>query len=337
MIKSKLLTFTDRGIYCPPADVFIDPWKPVNKALVTHGHSDHARYGSKAYITTKGSLPIIKYRLGSHINISGVDYGEKLIINGVKFTFTPAGHIIGSAQICVEYKGEKWVFSGDYKLQNDGISGQYEPIRCHHFITESTFGLPVFNWKPQSEVMAEINDWWQKNKEEGRVSILAAYSLGKAQRIINNVDHSIGKVFTHTAIENTNEVLRNQGEAILTTTLVDNTHTTKDYEGSLVLAPPAAINSNWSKRFKNLSDAAASGWMAIRGTRRRRSMDKGFVLSDHADWSDLNQAVKLSEAEHIYVTHGYTDIYSRYLSSIGYDAQVVKTAYEGDEVVEAQV
>ena len=193
----QLIEFRDRGLYVAPADVYIDPWKPVNKAFITHGHSDHARYGSKAYIATRAALPVIKHRLGSHINARGVEFGEEVLVNGVKFSFYPAGHIIGSAQIRVEHKGEVWVVSGDYKVEPDGVSEEFEAVKCHTFITESTFGLPVFNWRPQQEVLEDINRWWQSNKEEGKVSILAAYSLGKAQRIIQNVDHSIGKIFTH--------------------------------------------------------------------------------------------------------------------------------------------
>ncbi len=330
MSEPRLITFTEKGIYCSLADVYIDPWKPVNKALITHGHSDHARYGSKAYIATHKSVPIIKFRLGSHINISGVAYGETITINGVHFTFTPAGHIIGSAQIKVEYRGEIWVVSGDYKLENDGISGLYEPIKCHHFITESTFGLPVFKWQPQAEIMQEISAWWRENKEKGEVSVIAAYSLGKAQRIINNVDHTIGQIFTHGAVENTNEILRKQGEIIASTTRIVQGQKPSLFDGGLVIAPPSALNSAWTQRFRKYSDAIASGWMNIRGTRRRRSVDTGFVLSDHADWDELNEAVAMTGAENIYVTHGYTDIYTKYLVEKGYNARVVKTQFTGE-------
>lgn len=330
MNNNSLITFNENGIWCPIANVYIDPWKPVKKALITHGHSDHARYGSNAYIATHQSVPIIKFRLGSHIDIKGVKYGEEININGVKFSFTPAGHIIGSAQIKVEYKGEIWVVSGDYKLEDDGLSGVYEPIKCHHFITESTFGLPAFKWQPQSMIMDEINHWWRKNNEEGIVSVIAAYSLGKAQRIINNVDHSIGEIYTHGAVENTNEILRKQGEKIHKTTRIIQGMKPSIFDGSLVIAPPSAVDSNWSKRFKTQSNAIASGWMGIRGTRRRRSVDRGFILSDHADWDQLNEAVNLTGAENIYVTHGYTDIYSKYLNEKGYNAQVVKTQYTGE-------
>ncbi|HOY12903.1 MAG TPA: ligase-associated DNA damage response exonuclease [Saprospiraceae bacterium] len=328
-----LLEFTNKGIYCDQAQVYIDPWHPVKKALITHGHSDHATSGHRQYIASALSVPIIKYRLGSHIQIQGYPYGETFSINGVKFSFHPAGHIVGSAQIRVEYKGEIWVASGDYKRSEDGLSTPFEVVKCHTFITESTFGLPAFTWKSQFEIINEINAWWQKNKEEGKISIIGAYALGKAQRIINNVDGSIGKIFTHGAIENTNEVLRRQGVAIAPTIKVDQYQAKDAYNGGLVIATPSAINSSWSRKFKSQSSANASGWMSLRGARRRRSVDRGFIMSDHADWQELLDTIKETGASTVYVTHGYTDIFSKYLREIGYDAHAVKTEYNGDEEV----
>lgn len=328
----QLIEFTDKGLYVPVADAYIDPWKPVAKAFVTHGHSDHARYGSKSYIASQSALPVIKHRLGSHINAKGVKYGEEISVNGVKFSFHPAGHIIGSAQIRVEYKGEVWVASGDYKVEPDGVSEDFEPVKCNAFITESTFGLPVFKWKPQEVIMDEINSWWRSNQEEGKVSILAAYSLGKAQRIINNVDHSIGKIFTHGAVENVNEVIRKQGKELHETTRVVQGQKPSLYKGGLVIAPPSAIDSAWSTRFGDFSSCIASGWMATRKTSTRRNGDRGFVLSDHADWDGLLTAIKETEAEKIFVTHGYTAAFSKYLRSIGYYSAVVETEYSGDDL-----
>jgi len=183
--------------------------------------------------------------------------------------------------------------------------------------------------------MEEINTWWSQNAAQGRVSVIAAYSLGKAQRVINNVDHSIGNIYTHGAVENVNQVLRNQGVNIADTTRVVQGQKPSQYAGSLVVAPPSAVDSSWSKKFKDFSSGIASGWMAMRGTRRRRSADRGFVLSDHADWDELLTAIKATEAERIYVTHGYTDIFSKYLSSVGYDAGIVQTQYTGDEAAPA--
>lgn len=324
-----LLEFTDKGIFCPPAKVYIDPWKPVDRALITHGHSDHSRWGHKYYLSTESAKPVIRYRLGP-IRIETVQYGERRNINGVNFTFFPAGHIVGSAQIRVEYKGEIWVVSGDYKLEDDGISEAFVPVKCHNFITECTFGLPVYKWEPQAKIFTEINQWWKKNQAEGKVSVLSAYALGKAQRILRHLDTSIGKIFTHGAIENTNEVIRKQGIALPETTRVVQGIPKKEYAGNLILATPSALGSPWMKKFGTTSLGIASGWMNLRGARRRRAADRGFVLSDHADWEGLNQAIEDTGAERIFVTHGYTDIFRKWLEDQGYEAHVVSTEYEGE-------
>ena len=330
-----LITFTDRGLYCKRADDYIDPWKSVPKALVTHGHSDHARRGSKSYLASHSSVPVIKHRLGN-INIQGIEYGEVIKSNGVSISYHPAGHIIGSAQIRLEYKGEVWVVSGDYKVEDDGISEPFESVRCHHFVTESTFGLPVYKWEKQSKVFQQINEWWKKNKEEGKVSFLTAYSLGKAQRLIHNVDHSIGKIFTHPSIENTNEVIRNHGIELHETTLINENLPFDAYRGALIISPGSGINK-FSENQDDISIASASGWMAIKRTRRRFASERGFVLSDHADWDGLNSAIKASGAENIYVTHGYTEIFSQWLNEEGYNAQIVKTEFSGDELNEVDL
>lgn len=331
----ELLEFRKEGIYCPKADVYIDPWKPVRYALITHGHSDHARWGHQYYLCTKSAKPVIQYRLGN-VKIEAVEYGEVTTINGVKFSFHPAGHIIGSAQIRVEHKGEVWVCSGDYKIQRDGISETFEAVKCHAFITESTFGLPIYKWKPQREVMGEINQWWRTNAAEGKVSILGAYALGKAQRILQNVDASIGKIFTHGAIENTNEILRKQGIKLQATQRITKEFKKSDYVGHLVLATPSAMNSAWARRFPKASTGIASGWMSLRGMRRRRSVDRGFILSDHADWEGLNAAIQATEAERIFVTHGYTSIFKKWLIEQGKWAEEVTTAYEGESMEEKE-
>lgn len=332
-----LLQFTDKGIYCPQADVHLDPWQPVARALITHGHSDHARWGSQRYLCTHEAKSVIQYRLNTTSPIESVSYGEEVIINGVKFSFHPAGHILGSAQIRVEYQGEVWVFSGDYKLQTDGISAPFEPVRCHTFITESTFGLPVYKWKPSSEIFGEVNDWWRKNKEEGKVSVIAAYSLGKAQRVLNNLDISIGKIFLHGAIANVNNVIRAQGVRLNDTYLITKETTKKDWAGSLVMCPPSAVGSPWIRKFMPYSLGIASGWMSLRGTRRRRGADRGFALSDHADWEELNTAVKETGATRVFVTHGYSELFSQWLRDKGLDAHEIKTEYEGEALEKEEV
>lgn len=325
-----LLQFTDKGIYCEQADVYLDPWKPVDKAIISHGHSDHAYAGHKHYLCTVAAMPVIKHRLLLEGNIQTLAYGETLSINGVDFSFHPAGHIPGSAQIRIAFKGEVWVFSGDYKLQHDGISAPFEPVRCHVFITESTFGLPVYKWKPQQEVFSDINAWWKKNQSQGKTSVISGYTLGKAQRILKNVDHSIGKIFTHGSVDVINEILKAQGLLLPDAPRISNETKKEEIKGSLIICPPSAVGSLWMRRFLPYSLGVASGWMKLRGTRRRRGADRGFALSDHADWNDLNTTVRETGAEKIFVTHGYTEIFAQWLNSNGIEAKEVKTRFEGE-------
>ena len=331
-----LLQFTEKGIFCEIANVYIDPWKPVDYAIITHAHADHSRWGNKFYLSHHLSKPIIQHRLGSDIHIESMEYGEHKTINGVDFSFYPAGHIIGSAQVRVAYKGEVWVASGDYKLEDDGFSTPFEPVRCNTFITECTFGLPVFKWQDQKEVFEEINSWWRKNKAEDKVTILTGYSLGKAQRLIQGIDPSIGRVFTHGAIEKTNEIIRDMGVELNETTYVRPEINKNEYKGALVIAPPSALGTSWQKKFQPFEVGIASGWMKMRGPRRRRSVDRGFVLSDHADWEGLNTAIKATECEKVIVTHGYTNIFSKWLNDQGIATQIEATEFEGEVLEETE-
>ncbi|TLF45324.1 ligase-associated DNA damage response exonuclease [Maribacter aurantiacus] len=328
-MKSPLLKFTDKGIYCEKADVYLDPWKPVKKAIITHGHADHSRWGNEQYITHPRNIPIISQRLGD-IKTTGFEWGETFTVNNVKFSLHPAGHIIGASQVRVEHKGEVWVFTGDYKTEDDGISTPYEPVNCHTFITECTFGLPAFKWLPQKEVLADINKWWLENKKEGKTSILFGYSLGKAQRLLKYLDTEIGTIFTHGAIENMTEVLRPM-VSFPPTKLVTKETTKKELLGNIVLAPPSAHGSPWIRKMVPYVTASASGWMTFRGARRRRAIDKGFVLSDHCDWQGLLSSIEATGAEKVICTHGYSDIFSRYLREQGYDARTEATQYEGEQ------
>ncbi|GAA0752702.1 ligase-associated DNA damage response exonuclease [Psychroflexus lacisalsi] len=327
-MKEPLLAFNQNGIYCAVADVYLDPWRKVDKAIISHGHADHSRRGNKKYITHHRNIPIMKHRLGE-IDVEGKAYGELFIINNVKFSFHPAGHVIGSSQIRVEHKGEVWVFTGDYKDEADGVSTPYEPVKCHTFITECTFGLPAFKWKPQAEVMSDINQWWAENKAEGRTSVLFGYSLGKAQRLLKHLNPEIGKIYTHGAIENMTDVLREMVHFPETTRVTRET-TKKELNGNLVLAPPSAHGGTWIRKMVPYVTASASGWMTFRGARRRRAIDKGFVMSDHCDWDGLLNSIEATGCEKVICTHGYTDIFSKYLREIGFDARTEATQYDGE-------
>ena len=335
MSGTDVLTFTERGIYCPAGGFHIDPWRPVDRALITHGHADHARPGMARYLSTHAAAPVLHHRLGG-IALDTVNYGEERVIGDARVSFHPAGHVPGSAQIRVEVGGEVWVVSGDYKVAPDGVSEPFEPVLCHTFITECTFGLPVFKWAPPEDVAADINDWWARNAESGVFSVCGAYSLGKAQRILAALDTSIGPILTHGAIENTNEVLRAQGIDLPETIQVTPDLDAKRHKGAFVLAAPAALGSSWMRRFQPASTAFASGWMALRGVRRRRAADRGFVMSDHADWPGLNAAIAETGAERVFVTHGYTSVFRRWLEEQGYDAGIVATEFgDGEESEDA--
>ena len=332
MTRTHLLTFTDRGIYCPQGDFHIDPWRPVDRALITHGHSDHARIGHKHYLATHQALPVIRHRLGQ-ISAESIAYGEARAMNGVSVSFHPAGHVPGSAQIRVEHKGEVWVVSGDYKVEPDGLSEAFAPVRCHTFISECTFGLPVFHWQPQAQIIAQIAAWWASNAATGITSILGAYSFGKAQRLMAALP-ALGPILTHGAVEETTAILRAQGYTLPDTTRATAAVTAKTHPGALIIAPPSALGSAWANRFGPTSEAFASGWMALRGIRRRRSLGTGFAISDHADWPGLNTAIRETGAARVFVTHGYTAPFRKWLQDQGYDAGTVTTDYQGDDATD---
>ena len=324
-----VLTFTPRGIYCAAGDFYIDPWRPVDRALITHGHADHARPGHRIYLASCAAAPVIRHRLGN-ITLETIEFGEMRQIGGARVSFHPAGHVPGSAQIRVEVNGEVWVASGDYKTEIDGLSEPFEPVKCHAFITECTFGLPVFTWQPQPRVAAELNDWWATSVAAGRTPVLGAYSLGKAQRLLKMLNPDIGPILTHGAVEATNQILRAQGLSLPDTVQVTPDTNPKDHPGAILVAPPSAVESAWSRRFGALSTGFASGWMRLRGVRRNRGVERGFIISDHADWTGLNDAIAATEAERVFVTHGYTVQFRRWLEGRGYEAQIVRTEFEGE-------
>lgn len=328
-----LIDFTDKGLYCSAGDFYIDPWKPVVRAVITHAHSDHARWGSKHYLCHLFTKPLLQLRLGSN-SYQSVEWNETVYMNGVKVSLHPAGHIIGSSQVRVEHNGEVWVFSGDYKTENDGISGSFEPVACNTFITESTFGLPIYQWKKQQDIFDDIRTWVQKNHEEQKTSVLIAYSLGKAQRILQPLAATGLPIFAHGAVYNTHQALINSGWQLPPITRVEADAPKEIFKGNIVIAPPSADGTPWMKRFYPYSVGVCSGWMQVRGNARRKNVDAGFVLSDHADWDGLLHAVKATGAEKVFVTHGFQSAFSRYLNELGIAAGEVKTAYGEEEETE---
>lgn len=335
-----LIEFTSKGLYCRAGDFYIDPWKPVARAVITHAHSDHARWGSEHYLCHPLSLPVMRLRLGADINADTINWNETITHNGVRISLHPAGHIIGSSQVRVEYEGETWVFSGDYKTENDGISGAFEPVPCHVFITESTFGLPIYRWKKQESIYADIREWIARSHVQGKTPVITAYSLGKAQRVLQCVAEVVSDIYVHGAIWNTQEVLTAAGMQLPTVKRVTPDVPKSAYKNAVVIAPPSADGTPWMKRFTPHSVGICSGWMQVRGNVRRRNADAGFALSDHADWNGLLAAVKATGAEKVFVTHGFQAAFSRYLTENGIPAAEVKTEYgaEDDEKIpEAEV
>lgn len=325
-----LITSTPRGLYCPAGDFYIDPWAGVARAVITHAHADHARPGSAAYLAARPGMPVLRTRLGEDAALEAIDYGEARELNGVRVSLHPAGHVLGSSQVRVEHAGEVWVVSGDYKLDPDPTCAPFEPVRCHTFVTESTFGLPIYRWRPPAETFAGIDRWWADNARAGRASVLFGYAFGKAQRILASVDASIGPIVVHGAVEALNRAYREAGVALPPTRLGTELGARSEAAGALIVAPPSAQATPWLKRFGDYSDAFASGWMAIRGARRRRAVDRGFVLSDHADWPSLGRAVAASGAERVFVTHGSVETMVRWLAEQGHDARAMQTRFEGE-------
>ena len=270
-------------------------------------------------------------RLGADAAITSVEFGEAFSINGVRLSLHPAGHILGSAQVRVEHRGEVWVVSGDYKTEPDPTCTAFEPVRCHTFITESTFGLPIYRWEPQVETFEQIRAWWKANAEAGRASILYAYALGKAQRVLAGfADDPPGPIYTHGAVERLNRDYRDGGVKLPATTYAGAMPRGHDWGGSLIIAPPSAQGSTWLRKFGPASTSFASGWMRIRGTRRRRSVDRGFALSDHVDWPSLLAAISATGAENILVTHGYREPVVRWLREHGIAAESITSRWEGE-------
>lgn len=328
--SQEMIIATAAGWYCPAAGIHIDPWRPVARAVITHAHADHARRGSGAYLATPESGRLLRARLGPEITVQELPYGVPLDIGSLRLSLHPAGHLLGSAQVRLEHAGEVWVVTGDFKRDPDPTCAPFEPLRCSTLLTECTFGLPVFRWPAPETVMAEIGEWWRENAAAGRPSLLLAYALGKAQRILAGIDPAIGPIFAHGAVEQITRIYREAGVRLPPIRPMPETRARREVAGALVLAPPAADGSPWMRRAAGASRAFASGWMQIRGNRRRRAVDRGFVLSDHADWSRLLATIHESGAERILLTHGYADEMKRFLEEKGVAAEAVGIASGGE-------
>ncbi len=330
-MRAPLLAATQDGLYCEAGGFHVDPWNPVDNAVVTHAHSDHATPGCGRYLCAAEGLTVLRARLSDDAPLDASPYGEARAIDGVTVSLHPAGHILGSSQVRVEHRGEVWVVSGDYKVAPDPTCRAFEPVRCHTFITESTFGLPIYRWPSQADVFGEIDAWRRENAERGLSSVLFAYSLGKAQRVLAGVDPSQGPIYCHGAVRRLNDAYRQAGVALPPAQSASEAPADEDWSRALVIAPPSAAGTPWLRRFGDISSGFASGWMQVRGARRRRSVDRGFVLSDHADWPDLLAAIAATGAERVLVTHGSAAAMARYLNEQGLEAAVLSTRYSGEQ------
>ena len=326
-----LIHLDDHGLYCPAGDFHVDPWRRVPRAVITHGHGDHARPGMGHYWAEASGLPILRKRLGRYAPIDGVAYGEPIRFGDVTVSLHSAGHILGSAQVRIEHEGRVWVVSGDFKRDADPTCPPFEVVPCEVFITEATFAYPVYRWPDGRDVAGEIHTWWQECAAAGRPAVLFSYALGKAQRILAELTHyTDAPVLLHGAMVDLVQIYRDAGVVMVPTTPVSDLGRKTDFAGRLVLAPPSAAGSKWLRRFKNAATGFASGWMQIRGNRRRRGYDRGFVLSDHADWPSLLQTIEDCGARRVLATHGNTDVLVRHLQELGIDAAPLRAPY-GDE------
>lgn len=331
MANGELITVTPKGLYCAAGDFHIDPWQPVERAVITHAHGDHLRSGSRNYYLAAPGAGLARLRLPNEASIHPLEYGQPMSFGSVRVCLHPAGHVLGSAQVRVEGTHGVWVVSGDYKRDPDPTCAPFETVPCDVFISEATFALPAYRWAPTPTVAREILGWWEHNRSRGLASVLFAYALGKAQRVLAELAALTDEtVFLHGAVATLTDVYRAQGISMLKTSPATVTGVA-NYAGALILAPPSAAGSPWMRRFGNHRTGFCSGWMRIRGDRRRRGYDRGFVLSDHADWPSLLRTCRESGARRILLTHGYTDALCRYLQEQGVDAAALRTEYGAEE------
>jgi len=317
---SELLVMTPRGLYCPPGDFYIDPAQPAQTAVITHGHGDHLHPGHTRYILARPGLGIARARLPGRPEIAALDYGAPVRLGAASISLHPAGHILGSAQIRIEHAGRVWVVSGDYKRQSDPTCAPFEPLACDVFVSESTFALPVYRWPPVARVIEQIVSWWRSNRERELASVLFCYSLGKAQRLLAELaPYTSAPVHVHSAMTELVEVYRGAGIAMAPTVAATDQRPER-YRGALMLVPPNAARTAWIRRVGPHSTGFCSGWMRVRGERRRRGYHRGFVMSDHADWPALVATCQETQARRVLTMHGRTDALARYLTERGIEA-----------------
>jgi putative mRNA 3-end processing factor len=331
-----VLTETPAGLYCPAGDFYIDPWGAVPRAVITHAHGDHARFGSDAYLCAAGCAPLLQRRFGPGAAIQAVAYGESMSLGGVRVSLHPAGHVLGSAQVRLEGADGVWVVSGDYKRAADPTCAAFDVVPCDTFVTESTFGLPIYRWDATSAVIDEIMAWWRGNAAHGLTSVIFCYTIGKVQRLLAELALvTDARVFVHGMMLSMIELYRDAGIAMLPTTpLIDRPRGTS-FAGELVLAPLSARGTPWMRRLGELSDGFASGLMRVRGVRRQRAYDRGFVISDHADWPALLQTIMETGAQRVLATHGHAEALARFLGEQGLSSGTLRTAWEGEAAAES--
>jgi putative mRNA 3-end processing factor len=331
-----LLTETSSGLWCPAGRFHIDPWEPVERAVITHAHGDHARPGSASYLCASPCEPLLRRRFGADCPIESVPYGQAITLGDVRLSFHPAGHVLGSAQIRLESNDGVWVVAGDYKRAADPTCAAFEPVHCDVFVTESTFGLPIYRWDSTETVIADLVAWWDANREAGRTSVLFCYTIGKAQRVLAELSRLTDRtIYVHGMMLGMIDTYRQSGVAMLPVApVIERAGRTRSqaqtFTGELVLAPLSARGTPWMRRLGDISDAFASGLMRVRGVRRQRGYDRGFVLSDHADWPALLHTIEETGAGRVLATHGYAEPLARYLSERGLESGVIRTAWEGE-------
>ena len=326
-----MLEETTLGLYCRDGDFYVDPWQAVPRAVITHAHGDHARFGSAAYLCAVPCAPLLSRRFGSDVTIEAVPYGETIALGSTRVSFHPAGHVLGSAQVRLEGAAGMWVVSGDYKRAADSTCAPFEVVPCDTFVTESTFGLPIYSWDPTEVVVGEIMEWWQANADRGQTSVLFCYTIGKAQRVLAELARVTDRrVYVHGMMIPMIDLYRSAGVAMLQTLPLIERPRGTSFAGELVLAPLSARGTPWMRRLGELSDGFVSGLMRVRGVRRQRAYDRGFVLSDHADWPALLQTILETGASRVFATHGHAEPLARFLKTQGLDAGILRTAWEGE-------